>query len=642
MELLVMVVFCLSILIQPVGIQKDSSDRTVSMLEIPQPSENYEEMDLSSLNMSLFLNETEGIVLGNLSIDYHNSDSIAFSRLPFHIYLSGMHYTTRAGSVDIHNVTTLSETPTPLLYNVHSAQQLMWVNLTEDLLPVSSVGLRISFTSVLPLGGYDRGGVNGFDYNQSKMFKFSSAYPIPCVYDQYDGWNVDPYLEVGDPFYFDMAHYNITIRVPKEMKRAATGEIQSVEFDGDIATYYINPIHPVREITFCASRYYVIESQMLDDVNVSIFYLPSSTDLWEDNALSWSLRSLACFNDSFGVYPYTTLNVVEEIGRYNSMVYPCQVYISLLIYENYRDEIYIAEHLDVFIAYEIGHQWWSQLVGVDRIDQGFLERGLTYWSFFHYNDNFYFSQGDKEYCFLAVRRTWPALVNQSIYDDPDGYDFASHVKAAVIFEKLRQLLGDDDFLGALRFFFSQYSFRVAFLWDFQESFEEYLSRNLDWFFLPMFDNEYLPDYRFASVVYYQAYRTIYFEIQDLNAALLTYIYTQQFTLQIENPQGNLEYNILLTGTTLIDIQLPQNTTQNPTRIILVYDDYTLVQQDEMFYQSLYTLDIEVIPASTNTTTTTTTTSTTPPFDMNLVLLIVGGGGTIFILILFIAYKKQQQ
>ncbi|TFG33279.1 hypothetical protein EU528_01055 [Candidatus Thorarchaeota archaeon] len=643
-ELLVIVVFCLSLILQPVGIQNinsmDSYSQT-TLLETLQTAENYEEMDLSRMNMSLFLNETESTVLGNLSIEYHNSDPIAFSRIPFHLYLSGMHYTTRAGSVDIHNVTTLSETPTPLLYNIHSAQHLMWVNLTEDLLPGSSVGLRISFTSILPLGGFDRAGVNGFDSNQSKMFKFSNAYPIPCVYDEYDGWNVDPYLEVGDPFYFDMAHYNITIQVPKEMKLAATGEIQSVEFEGDIATYYIRPIHPVREITFCASRYYVVESQMLGDVNVSIFHLPASTELWEENALFWALRSFNLFNDSFGNYPYTTLNVVEEIGRYQGMEYPCQVYISHIFYENYRDEIYSADYLDAIIANEISHQWWYHLVGVDQIDQGFLDEGLAVWSVYHYNDIFDLGWYGLTYSFMNVRLSRPVLVNQSIYDDPDVYAFAANTKTPVILEKLKQLLGEDEFLGALKYFFSQYSFRIAFLSDFHEAIEEYLNRNLNWFFLPMFDNAYLPDYRFSNVTYYQTSRIMNIKIQDRNELLHKYNYAQQFTLQIENPQGNLEYNVILSGTTLIDIQLPLNVTQSPTRVILVYDNFTLVQQNGFFYSSLYTLDIRIIQTSTNTTTTTNTTDTMQVFDPYLITLVVVSGSTIIVLILYITHKRRK-
>ena len=115
---------------------------------------------------------------------------------------------------------------------------------------------------------------------------------------------------------------------------------------------------------------------------------------------------------------------------------------------------------------------------------GFLDEGLTVWSVYYYEQFYALGWGTAAYDFENVRRSYPVMINQSIYDDPDVYYFAAYTKAPVVIEKLRLLLGEDDFFGALRSFFSEYSFKIAFLWDLQESFEDYLSEDLDWFFLP--------------------------------------------------------------------------------------------------------------------------------------------------------------
>ena len=143
---------------------------------------------------------------------------------------------------------------------------------------------------------------------------------------------------------------------------------------------------------------------------------------------------------------------------------------------------------------------------------------------------------------------------------------------------------------------------------------------------------------------------IHVEIQDLNEGMHSYTYTQQFELRIENPQGTLEYAIELFGTTQIDLQLPTNVTQNPTRVVLGYDPFTLVQQDGELFSSLYTLDISVVsvPTSTTTTTTTTSTSTSSTTTSNtttsgfetLTPIIILGAGVGVILILIILYKKK--
>lgn len=614
--------------------------------------ENYKEMDLSTLNLSLFLNETDGTVYGNLSIDYHNSDPVSFSRIPFHIYLSGMQASTRLGSIQIHNVTTLSSSPVPFAYDVFQDQQLMWVNLTEDLQPGNSVGIRISFTSVLPVDSNDRAGVNGNDIDESKIYEFDSAYPLPCVYDEYDGWNTDPYLDVGDPFYLDMAYYTYTIEVPSGMKLAATGQVIGTETDGDYTIYSYNLTSPVREMTFSASHYYVVESEFLDDINVSVYYLPESFSLWHNYALFCAVRALNLYNDSFGVYPYRTLNVVEDFGFYYGMEYPCQVYMSNLITDRYLDGYITSATLDAVIAHEIGHQWWYNLVGNDEIDAGYIDEGLTCWSVYYYIDYYNLGWISRENDFESVRMVYPALINQSIYDDPDIYYFAAYTKTPVVIEKLRMYLGDDEFLGALQYFFEQYSYKIAFLWDFQNSFEEYLGESLDWFFLPMFDNAYLPKYSFDSVVYNTTSRNLTIIIEDLNAELLNYNYTQTFQLSVWTSLNVVVYSVELNGTTQLVLHIPVSVTGPPTRVSIDYDGYALVQQDSAVLQPLSTTSITILSPTTTTTTTTTTTSTSITTSTSttsgneglggFTSILILSGGVLLVLILVVLVKRRYE
>jgi len=44
--------------------------------------------------------------------------------------------------------------------------------------------------------------------------------------------------------------------------------------------------------------------------------------------LNHAENALILFNNTFGTYPYPTLNVVEEYTDYGGMEYPLQVYIS--------------------------------------------------------------------------------------------------------------------------------------------------------------------------------------------------------------------------------------------------------------------------------------------------------------------------
>ena len=604
------------------------------------PSENFEDMNLSTLDLSLYLNETDATVHGNMTVNFYNSDSVSFSSIPFHLYLSGMMADTRFGYIEILNASALTPSPVTLAFDVYSADQLMWIHLDEDLLPDTSVILEIIFESVLPIDSNDRAGVNGNDIDSSLMYEFASAYPIPCVYDEFDDWNTDPYLDTGDPFYLDMAYYDFNLTLPSAMKVAATGELLGVEVGATNTKYHYTPSAPVREITFCASRYYIVESQIYNGVNVSSYYLPESVSLWASNGLAWGVRAFSLYNDTFGPYPYTTLNIVEDYGFYYGMEYPCQVYMSNIINDRYQADQIPADVLDAVIAHEVAHQWWYHLVGNDEIDAGYLDEGLTCWSVYLYSEFYDLGWTGKEGDFYAVKSMYPAKINQSIYDDSSTYYFTAYTKTPVVLEKLRQIIGTDEYLNSLRLFFTRFSFRIAFLQDLQTAFEDQLNTDLDWFFIPMFDNEFLPDYSFQSVHYSASSDILTFVIEDLNEGVHIRRYMQNFTIEVETTNEVIQFtDIQLFGTTEVVLSLSELATGTPTIVTLLYDVYSLVQLDNPL---LRFIGIN-IPTSTTSSPTTSTEPTEPPVDPSLTIYVLAGvaiGVIVLTIIVFVQERKR--
>ena len=622
-------------------------------------SENYEEMNLSSLDLSLYLNETAAMVLGNMTIEFYNSDPVAFSSIPFHLYLSGMYADGRPGNITILNASALTPSPVPLTFDVYSDDQIMWIHLDEDLQPNASATLEIVFESVLPTDSPDRAGVSGTDVDSSKIFEFASAYPIPCVYDEYDGWNTDPYLDTGDPFYFDMAYYSFNLTVPSDMKVAATGELLETIVGATDIMYRYTPSHPVREITFCASRYYIIESEIYQGVNVSSYYLPESTGLWSTNGLAWGVQALALFNDTFGPYPYTTLNIVEDYGFYYGMEYPCQVYLSNIINDRYQASQISAATLDFVIAHEVAHQWWYHLVGNDEVDAGYIDEGLTCWSVYYYSEFYNLGWLGKEDDFYIVKMYYPAIINQSIYDNSSTYYFTAYTKTPVVLEKLRQIIGTEDYLDSLRLFFSRFSYRIAFLQDLQTAFEDHLNEDLDWFFVPMFDNGYLPDYSFQSAEFNSTARSLTIVIEDLNEDLHVRRYLQNFTIDVELTgivmdwagqrhvsTQNLQFtDVQLYGTTQVILTDYTLETFTPTKVTLLYDEYSLVQLDNPNLRFIDTSDITILVPTTPPTPSPTTTPepTEPPWDPSLTIYLLAGAaiGTLVLVILVLVQKRNR-
>jgi len=551
----------------------------------------------------------------------------------------------RLGYIDILSVNALTPSPVPLTFDVYSDDQLMWVHLDEDLHPETSVILEIAFESVLPTNSSDRGGVSGSDLESSKMYEFASAYPIPCVYDEYDGWNTDPYLDVGDPFYLDMAYYTFNLTLPNDMVVAASGELVGITAGVTNTTYRYAPAHPVREITFCASRYYIVESQIHNGVNVSSYYLPESISLWSTNGLAWGIKSLSLFSDAFGLYSYTTLNIVEDSGFYYGMEYPCQVYLSNIITDRYNHEGLPASVLESVIAHEVAHQWWYHLVGNDEIDVGFLDEGLTVWSVYLYSDYYELGWGSKADNFYTTRLNFPAIINQSIYDDSSTYYLTAYTKTPVVLEKLRQIIGIEDFLDSLRLFFQRFSFRIAFLQDLQSAFEDQTGMELDWFFVPMFDNGYLPDYSFNSVQYDKNSMSLTIVIDDLNEEFHVRRYTQNFRIEVETSSQDVVFvTVQLFGTTQFTIIDSSFYTNTPTMVTLVYDHYSLVQINDWNTDSLNTTDIITVTPTTPTTSTTPTTQNPADpgvTDFTLYILASVSFGVIVLVVFVLVQKKNR-
>ena len=241
--------------------------------ELNKTPELSNSVEFSSYNLSVIFDPSTSSVSGNLTVNYYNNDPVGFEQIPFHLFLPGMQYVSREGDIEILNVTTVSEPKTPLNFTVDEPAQLLWVNLSTTLNPYQRTFFEIEFHSIIPDGGIDRANSHGPVGN--RIYKFTSFYPMPCVYDEYDGWNTDPYLDVGDPFYHDMAYYNLSIEAPQDMVITATGELVEQIPNGSNITYHFDPVFPVREVTFAASEDYIVESAIINGVNISVYYIPS-------------------------------------------------------------------------------------------------------------------------------------------------------------------------------------------------------------------------------------------------------------------------------------------------------------------------------------------------------------------------------
>jgi aminopeptidase N len=324
---------------------------------------------------------------------------------------------------------------------------------------------------------------------------------------------------------------------------------------------------------------------MVNGVNISTYYIPKSITVWEDDALDYAVDAFNLFSNTFGLYPYSTLNIVEEYAEYLGMEYPAQVYVSEII-DTFDQPLYIKKwYLEKAIVHEIAHQWWYNLVGFDEVDWGFLDEGLTCWSTDYYGE---IIRGDWNYFqypryYNRVRTYFatdylPSKINQSAYElitDNLNWIYISYYKSPLIFEKICRTLGQSNFLLGLSTFFEQYKYEIALLSDLQEVCEDIVNSSLDWLFFPWFDNDYLPNYWITTCDFDDVQYELTVIIEDQNEAVNDYTYSQQVPLYVYDSEDSVIYNdvIWINSTTTLIIPLGIA----PEKVRLVYGQDVIVQ-----------------------------------------------------------------
>lgn len=335
------------------------------------------------------------------------------------------------------------------------------VKLNEPLLKGQKTIIYMEYDVKLP-NPMDR-----FGYGD-RTINLGNWYPIACVYDE-DGWNLDPYYNIGDPFYSDIANYNVSLVSDMDVVIASSGNILAETIVNGKKTYEIKG-NLIRDFSIVASREFKIAEDEVDGTTIKLYYLDEKTDMI-DKSLRFSRQSLKVFNKVFGKYPYRIYSVV--LTEFPSgMEYPSIVFIS----EDYFRHS-VVDLLETVIVHETAHQWWYGLVGNNQIDEPWLDEALATYSETIYYKEIYGDEKGQEYFdynialgyeygknYLAGKN----IVYQALDDfyGWDDYGILVYAKGALFINEIKELYGEDTLYKILNTYFSEYKFYNAKTEDF--------------------------------------------------------------------------------------------------------------------------------------------------------------------------------
>lgn len=384
-------------------------------------------------------------------------------------YYNGISY----GDLEVHNVKVDKQDSS---INISGYDDdILKVNLDSPLAPNDSVNINISYTVTIPNINHR------FGYGESTI-NLGNFYPVACMYEEGE-WVTDSYHYNGDPFYSDMANYNVTITADSSLTLASTGNINNVSSEGSNSLYTISA-KAVRDFAFVLSDKFKVVSDNIDGVTVNYYYYNNQ---YPNECLQAGIDSIHTFNTLFGKYPYSTFNIVESNFVHGGMEYPNLVLIS--------DAVDIQSDYINVIVHETAHQWWYGLVGNNEYKYGWLDEGLTeYSTILFYKENPSYGVDTDELIkntnnsfstfvdvYTRVFGKADTTMNRALneYTNESEYVYIAYVKGVLLFDSLEEVLGHEKFVKCLSRYFEDNKYHIATPDSLIYSFEKASGRNLN-------------------------------------------------------------------------------------------------------------------------------------------------------------------
>lgn len=306
-----------------------------------------------------------------------------------------------------------------------------------------------------------------YGYGES-TYNFGNWYPVLCPFENGEAVKLT-YISNGDPFYSECADYNVTINMAPEFRLATSGNILSKNTQNPTLTQWQVSGKKLRDFAFVISTDFNLKSSQIGNTLVYSYYL--NDDEMGQHALEYAKAALLCFNRLFGEYPYETLSVVAADFYIGGMEYPNMVMIDKTLYTPVAEEA-----LEEVVVHEIAHQWWYGVVGNNETKEAWLDEGLTQYSVALYIEEAYGNERYKSYlreneiyCKIVfdIVKDVNGSVNKKIDRSSNEfehwllYDALTYDVSALMFDNLRQNIGNDNFFNGIRHYYQNNRFKIS-------------------------------------------------------------------------------------------------------------------------------------------------------------------------------------
>lgn len=297
---------------------------------------------------------------GRYSIAYTNNEDITLDEVVFRLFPN-----VSDGAADISGLTVDGVMVDP----VYELQRSVLRVPVPALAPGESVEIAMDLAVTVPI---DEGGKYGTFLLDEGILSLAHSLPLAAVYDD-EGWNLEIAPPSGDSVYSESAFFLVRLANDSNATVVTSGSLISTETleDGTTASLYAGG--PMRDFYMAAGDFELVQGRSGSTVVNS--YAPAAFRDRSQMILDFTISSLNVFDDLYGTYPFSELDVVSTRTLALGVEYPGAIAMAMGHYdpaEEYDDATIIST-----IVHEAAHQWFYSTVGNDQLDEPWLDEAMA-------------------------------------------------------------------------------------------------------------------------------------------------------------------------------------------------------------------------------------------------------------------------
>jgi hypothetical protein len=396
------------------------------------------------------------------SVYYTNRENQALERIYFYL-----HPNRAGGEASVFNLIVDGE-PVEIEYLL---DRLVASVLLNDLVQPGET-IRIEFDFSVRMAQEMSGNYGLFGYFEDVLL-LDEFYPFIPVYDE-QGWHAQTPSPNGDVTYNDASFFEVKVSLPSDLVVVASGIETGRLVEGEVQTLTFAS-GPARDFYMAASRRFARISVKSGETMINSYTFAE----YEDPArlaLETARRALEIFNQRFGPYPYTELDVLSTPMQALGMEYPGVVDIGLSLYESQSTTPSASNTmmLEATVVHEVAHQWFYNLVGNDQQGQPWLDEAMAQYAVSLYYREVY-GEAEEQIIEDSWRRRWSVVNFEEIPIGQPAGAYSSLEYSAIVYGRgpifvstLADSMGDENFGAFLVDYIDTYRWRVVDAEDYRE------------------------------------------------------------------------------------------------------------------------------------------------------------------------------